>query len=193
MGDLGLHSLHIPLRFGWVPRSVRSLLSKVIRERPGPDGSLVPCETWDNAILACDVVTKDAQFPMILSYKRIAPGHTNTWFIRIQGTSLSAEFSTRNPKQLISLPYTPGGAQEWHTVDMGYQPPYETITGSIFEFGFSDAILQMWAAFCDELVNGPSMKQPFGCVTPEETAVSHRLFTAALKSQQTTQTIPIGV
>jgi predicted dehydrogenase len=193
MGDLGLHSLHIPLRFGWVPRSVRALLSKIIRERPGPDGSLVPCETWDNAILACDVVNKDAQFPMILSYKRIAPGHTNTWFIRIQGTSLSAEFSTRNPKQLISLPYTSGGAQEWHTVDMGYQPPYETITGSIFEFGFSDAILQMWAAFCDELVNGPSMKQPFGCVTPEETAVSHRLFTAALKSQQTTQTIPIGV
>ena len=57
MGDLGMHVLHIPLRFGWMPRSVRALLSNIITERPDGSGAMVPCETWDNAILACDVDT----------------------------------------------------------------------------------------------------------------------------------------
>lgn len=189
MGDLGMHVVHMPLRFGWMPKSVRALLSKVIRERPDQNGQMVPCETWDNAILACDVATTDQRFPMILSTKRIAPGHANTWRLRVMGTSLSAEFTTKYPKQLASLPYTPGGEQAWHVVDAPSQSAYETITAKIFEFGFSDSILQMWAAFCDELVNGPNMRQPFRCVTPEETAESHRLFTAALESQRTGQTM----
>lgn len=100
MGDLGLHVLHLPLRFGWKPASVRALLSKIVDERPDGKGGSAPCETWDNAILACDVKTEDQQFPMILSTKRIAPGHANTWFIRIQGTAFSAEFTTKNPKQV---------------------------------------------------------------------------------------------
>ena len=191
MGDLGMHVLHMPLRFGWKPKSVRALLSKIVRERPDREGNMVPCETWDNALLACDVETDDQKFPMLLSTKRIAPGHANTWFIRVQGTALSAEFTTKNPKQLASLPYAPGGEQAWHVVDVPYQSAYEAITGSIFEFGFSDAILQMWAAFCDELMNGPNMKQPFYCATPEETAESHKLFTAALESQRTGQTVLI--
>ena len=189
MGDLGMHVLHLPLRFGWKPLNLRALLSKIVKERPTPDGKLVPCETWDNAILACEVLTPDQHFPMTLSFKRIAPGHANSWFIRIQGTSLSAEFTTQNPKQLRVLPYTPGGLQEWHVIDMPYQSAYPTITGSIFEFGFSDAIQQMWAAFCDELVHGPEMKQPLRCALPEETFISHQLFTAALESQRTGRTI----
>ncbi len=189
MGDLGMHVLHMPLRFDWKPKSVCALLSKIIKERPDPSGKLVPCETWDNATLACEVVTADQQFPMVLSTKRIAPGHANTWFIRIWGTSMSAEFTTKNPKQVAWLPYTPGSEQVWHVMDVPYQSAYETITGKIFEFGFSDSILQMWAAFCDELVNGKNMKQPFYCATPEEAAETHRLFTAALESQRTGQTI----
>jgi hypothetical protein len=74
-------------------------------------------------------------------------------------------------------------------LDMPHTSAYPTITGSIFEFGFSDAILQMWAAFCDELIHGPQMQQPFTCATPEETHTSHRLFTAALESQRTGKTI----
>jgi len=190
MGDLGMHVLHLPLRVGWMPSNVRALLSKIIRERPDKDGTLVPCETWDNAILACETHTPEQQFPMLLSFKRIAPGHANTWFLHIYGTAWSAEFSTQNPKQLRYLPYTAGGSQEWHTLDVPYQSGYPTITGSIFEFGFSDAILQMWAAFCDELVHGLNgMTQPLRCALPEETALSHRLFTAALESQHTGQTI----
>jgi predicted dehydrogenase len=196
MGDLGMHVLHLPLRFGWQIRSVRALLSKIVTQRPDQSGQMVPCETWDNAILACQAVAGDGgdgrSFPLVLSTKRIAPGHANTWFLRINGTTLSVEYSTQNPKRLAWLPYAPGGEQEWHVIDVPYQTAYKTITGSIFEFGFSDAILQMWAAFCDELLHGPQMMQPVYCATPEETAVSHRLFTAALQSQASGQTVPLA-
>jgi predicted dehydrogenase len=51
MGDLGMHTLHVPLRLGWIPQDVRAILSNVVKERPGKDCKLVPCETWDNATL----------------------------------------------------------------------------------------------------------------------------------------------
>lgn len=192
MGDLGMHVAHLPLRFGWQPQSVRALLKKVVDERPDGKGNMVPCETWDNAILACDVHTEDQQFPMVLSTKRIAPGHANTWFLRIQGTQFSAEYSTKNPKQVAALPYKPGAPQAWHVEDVPYSSAYPTITGGIFEFGFSDSILQMWAAFCDELSNGrEKMSQPFYCADAEEARQSHCLFTAALESQKTGQTIKL--
>ena len=107
------------------------------------------------------------------------------------GTEGSAEFSTKKPKQLSSMAYTPGGEQAWHVVDAPYRSAYPTITGGIFEFGFSDSILQMWAAFCDELVNGPQMRQTFICATPEEAEGSHRIFTAALQSHASGQTVPV--
>jgi predicted dehydrogenase len=192
LGDLGMHVVHVPQRAGWNVTRVRSLLSKVISQRPDSSGALVPCETWDNAILACDAVATDGQvFPMLLSTKRIAPGHSNTWFINVYGTKFSARFSTQQPKQLAWLPYTPGSEQAWHVLDMPYQSAYKAITGAVFEFGFSDAILQMWAAFCDELTHGSQKRQPFHCATPEETAASHRLFTAALESQRSGQTVSL--
>jgi predicted dehydrogenase len=191
MGDLGLHVLHMPLRFGWTPKSVRALLSKIVEERPDDGGHMTPAETWDNAILACDVETPDQAFPLMLSTKRISPGHANTWFIRVLATELSAFFATQNPKQLAYLPYSPGDVQAWRLLDMPHTSAYPTITGGIFEFGFSDAILQMWAAFCDELVHGTNMQQPFHCATPEETHLSHKLFTAALASQRTGNTIAV--
>jgi len=190
MGDLGLHVLHLPLRFGWKPANVRALLSKIVQERPDGRGGMAACETWDNAILACEVQSSEQKFPMVLSMKRIAPGHANSWFIRIQGTKFSAEYTTKNPKQVSSLPYEQGGAQAWHVYDVPYKSAYDTITGGIFEFGFSDSILQMWAAFCDEIVHG-STDLAFGCATPEEAEGSHRVFTAALKSQRTGETAVI--
>jgi predicted dehydrogenase len=189
MGDLGMHVVHLPARFGWQPVNVRALLSKVVNERPDKSGKLVACETWDNAILACEAQAGEQHFPMVLSTKRIAPGQGNTWFIRIYGTEFSAEYSTRQPKQIATLPYTPGVEQAWQVLDLPYQTAYATITGSIFEFGFSDAILQMWAAFCDELVNGKNMLQPMYCATPQETLLSHQLFSAALESQRQVSTV----
>jgi len=55
----------------------------------------------------------------------------------------------------------------------------KTITGPIFEFGFTDAIQQQIAAFMMEYAG---MEVPFGLFTPEETVLSHTMATAALKS-----------
>lgn len=193
MGDLGLHVVHLPFRFGWIPRNVRALLSKIVTERPDGRGGSVECDTWDNAILVCETESVDGtRFPMTLSMKRLAPGHANTWFLRIIGTEFSAEYTTKNPKQLFTLRYYPGGAQSWEATDVPHKSAYPSITGSIFEFGFSDSILQMWAAFCDEVANGPDMHQPMYCATPDEVALSHRLFTAALMSNATGETVRLS-
>ncbi len=192
MGDLGMHPLHIPLRAGWMPKRVSAALNKIVKQRPDSNGKLVPCETWDNATISCEVETSDQHFPMTIQTYRIAPGETNTWYIRISGTRFSIEYSTKLPKTLRTMEYTPGGEQAWKVIDLGYETPYPTITGGIFEFGFSDGLLQMWAAFCDQLTNGrEKMKQPFYCATPEETQLHHQVLTAALNSGKQKQTVAL--
>lgn len=192
MGDLGMHPLHIPLRAGWTPKRVYAQLNKIVKQRPNASGALVPCETWDNATINCDVETADQQFPMMIQTYRIAPGETNTWYIRVSGTDFSAEYSTKYPKTLKTMSYKAGGEQAWTVLDLGYETAYPTITGGIFEFGFSDGILQMWAAFCDQLANGrEGMSQPFYCATPEETAQHHRILTAALESGKQKQIVTL--
>ncbi len=195
MGDLGMHALHVPLRLGWIPKDVRAMLSKLVPQRPGKDGKLEACETWDNAIMVCNATNPLAggsgeTFPLTVSTKRISPGDTNTWFLKVRGMKLSMEFSSAQPKTLRWMEYTPGGAQTWKSEDVGYTPPFKCITGHIFEFGFTDAILQMWAAFCVELTEG-KQAVPFGCVTPEETRISHRLFTASLESHKKNSVVPV--
>ncbi len=191
LGDLGMHVLHLPLRFGWLPVNLRALLSKIVTERPDAEGRMVPCETWDNAVLACEARSGSQTFPMLLSTKRIAPGHANTWFLRIDGADFSAQYSTKNPKQIAWLPYVAGQDQVWQVMDVPHRSAYRTLTGSIFEFGFSDSILQMWAAFCDEIAHGPNMLQPLRCATPAEATATHRIFTAALASEKTGQTVSL--
>jgi predicted dehydrogenase len=184
MGDLGMHVLHIPLRFGWFPRRVHAQLAKIVKERPDGKGGRVPCKTWDNATIYGEVEKAGAEFPITFHTKRIAPGESNTWFIRVFGMKRSMAFSTKYPKTLSFMEYKPGGTQGWQQIDLGYQSAYPTITGNIFEFGFTDCILQMWAAFCDELVHGrEKMLQPFYCVTPEEAHQTHLVFTEALNSR----------
>ena len=184
MGDLGMHPLHIPLRADWAPRNVRAILSDVFVERPNGKGGMAPCDTWDNAVLLCEAEDDGKPFPLRIETKRIAPGETNTWTIEIDGTEGSIAYTTKQPKTLRWMEYEPGARQAWQAVDLGSESAYPTITGAIFEFGFSDAILQMWAAFLDELAHGrDGMRQPFHCATPEEAAATHRLFTAALRSQ----------
>src|SRR5919201_5699133 len=162
LGDLGMHPLHLPLRAGWEPRNVRAILSDVVTERPGPNGRAVPCDTWDNAVLLCEAEDDGHAFPLRIETKRIAPGETNTWTIEIDGTAGSIAFTTKYPKTLRTMTYEPGGPQEWRVADLGAVPAYPTITGAIFEFGFDDAILQMWAAYLDELAHGrDGRQQPF--------------------------------
>jgi len=188
MGDLGMHILHVPLRAGFVIQDVRAILSKIISHRPDGKGGTAPCKTWDNATLLCTGRDRQgADFPMTLKTHRISPGQRNTWSLEILGTKASARWSTLNPKLLELLEYK-GADQTWQHIQTAFDPAYKTITGANFEFGFTDAMLQMWAAFCDELAgNVPT----YGCVTPEEAMESHRLFTAALESQRNTATVAL--
>ena len=185
LGDLGMHVVHVPFRAGWIPRNVRAVLSNVVPQRPDSQGNLAACDTWDNATLLCETVdpVQNNSFPLTLKTFRIAPGEKNTWYLEILGTRAAARFSTKNPKRLERLHYE-GGEQFWEVLDIGYETVFPAITGGIFEFGFSDAILQMWAAFLHELDAGRPASRFAGCVTLEETAISHRLFTAALTSQE---------
>lgn len=185
MGDLGMHTCHFPFRLGWTPRNVRAVLAKIVPQRPDGKGGLVPCETWDNATLLCEAEDRTGvRFPWTLKTHRIAPGQKNTWYVEVYGTRASARFSTKNPKRLDYLAYT-GGEQAWQEIDTGYGgAAFRGITGDIFEFGFSDSIVQMTAAFFHEIAHGRPLRAAAGCVTPEETALSHRLFTAALRSHE---------
>lgn len=192
LGDLGMHACVLPFRAGWKPRNVRALFSKIIPTRPDAAGQRVPCQTWDNAILLCeteDPVTGDT-FPWTLKTQRIAPGQKNTWYLEILATKTSVRFSTRDPKRLELLSYS-GGDQIWGEVQTGHETAYPTITGANFEFGSSDAILQMWAAFMEELEQGRPRARFAGCPTPDEAALSHRLFTAALVSHRSSQVIAL--
>jgi predicted dehydrogenase len=184
MGDLGMHACHMPFRAGWLPKDVRAVLSNIVPERPDGKGGMAACETWDNATLFC--VAEDAggnDFPLTIKTQRIAPGHKNSWYLEILGTKASARWSSKQINTLEVLEYS-GGEQVWQVIDMGHEMAYKSITGVNFEAGFSDSILQMWAAFLYELENGKPLSQFAGCVTPDEVAASHHLFTCALQSQQ---------
>ena len=190
MGDLGMHACHMPFRAGWAPRDVRAVLSNIVPERFDSNGLTVPCETWDNATLLCTVDDDGHPFPLTIKTQRIAPGEKNSWYLSIKGTEGCARFSTKNPKRLEVLEYS-GGEQVWQQIDVGHETAYPSITGGIFEMGFSDAILQMWAAFLHELEHGTPPKKFAGCVTPNETALSHSLFTAALESHRNRTVVAI--
>jgi len=185
MGDLGLHACHVPFRAGWRPRNVRAVLSDIVKERPDGQGGRAPCRTWDNATLLCETTGGPGgePFPWTIRLQRIAPGEKNTWYVEIKGTTACARFSTKNPKRLETLYYA-GGEQSWQQTDIGYEPVFKAVTGGIFEFGFSDACLQMLAAFTYELAHGRPLRPSAGCLTPEDTALSHRLFMAALDSHR---------
>ena len=182
MGDLGMHVLHVPLRLGWKPSKVSATLVNRFETRPDGQGNTVPCETWDNATIFGQVDDDRGGFPIVLKTWRIAPGHSNTWSIRVLGTKKSAYFSTKNPRQWQFMTYS-GGAGVWSVEDLGFESLFPAITGGIFEFGFADAIQQMWAAFMDELSGGNA--NGFGCVTPQEAADHHAILNAALTAGTT--------
>jgi predicted dehydrogenase len=189
MGDLGMHVLHIPIRSGWIPKKISASLSNIVTERPDGKGAMVPCNTWDNATLSCvvDHPLERYSFPMTLKTYRFAPGEIDTWYLEVIGTEFSVRYSTKYPKTLQTMHYKNGEKQEWRSEDIGYTSVLNTITGAIFEFGFTDAILQMWGSFVEELTNA-DFNKTFGCITPEETFIQHKVLTAALHSGKTGNT-----
>ncbi len=185
MGDLGMHACHVPFRAGWRGKNVRAILSDIVTHRPDSKGDMVPCKTWDNATLLCEMEdpVSGRSFPWTFRSFRIAPGEKNTWYVKILGTKTSMRWSTKNPKLLEVMEYD-GSEQIWGQIDMGVETAFKSITGGIFEVGFSDAVQQMWAGYLYELHYGKPIRPFAGCVTPQETALSHKLFTAALESQK---------
>jgi predicted dehydrogenase len=187
MGDLGMHVAHVPLRLGWRPATVFGVLQDIVTERPGPDGAPVPCDTIDNATLHCVVPDSAGDFPLTLATKRIAPREMNTWRLRVLGMDGGVEFSTAAPKTVRRFAVR-DGRQAWEEIEVGSQSVFPTVTGPIFEFGFSDAILQMWAAFLAERAG--ALGGRFGCATPREALDSHRIFEAALRSGESGRAEP---
>ena len=110
----------------------------------------------------------------------MSPGSTDEWFIEIYGLDFSAKFSSNDPNAVM---YTQavGKEQAWCRLNVGYKPQFPTVTGQIFEFGFTDSILQMWCSFVNEICG---VEPKFGCFTPDETRLSHKLLTAALLSHK---------
>ncbi|WP_294178720.1 Gfo/Idh/MocA family protein [uncultured Schumannella sp.] len=192
MNDLGLHAWHVPLRLGWTPARLYAVLQDLIPERPDATGAMVVCDTIENATVTATVATETGgvayEFPLVVETKRIDPGQKNTWRLRVSGLDGVVEFSTAEPKTLRVLrrpgsPGAPAGAEQvWQHLQVGSQSNWPTVTGGIFEFGFSDAILQMWAAFLAERAG--ALGDRFGCVTPQEAWLTHRLYDAAMTSQR---------
>lgn len=187
MGDLGMHVMHIPLRLGWVPENVFSRLQVIVTERPDGKGGRAVCDTWNNATLMTTLTTTSGKVPMQLEMKRLAPGETNTWFIEVNGTGGGVKYSTKDTKALWL--YERRKEQVWMRTDLGFQVPFPTVTGGIFEAGFPDCFMQMLAAYFAEREG--ALGDRFACVKPDEAVNSHRLFHAALQSHLTDSLVKV--
>ena len=188
MGDLGMHTVHVPFRLGWKPLRVYAQLQKIYTQRPDGRGGMAACDTWDNAMLHTEVRVDGAEVPMRLEQKRLAPGEMNTWYIEVLGTDGGVKFSTKEPKTLWT--FERAKEQCWQRTDLGHQMAFPTITGGIFEAGFPDCFLQMWAAYAAERAG--ALGDRFGCVTPDEAVASHELFAAALESHVKKTVVPLA-
>lgn len=180
MNDLGLHVAHVPLRLGWKPARLHASLQRLYRSRPDGKGGTTPCDTWDNAVLHTTVDIGGEPVPMTLEMKRMAPTETNTWVFEALGTDRGVRFSTKEPKTLCT--YRRDGEQSWQRTDLGFEMPFKAITGAIFEPGFPDILMQMWAAFLAERAG--LLGDRFGCATPDEAVAQHEIWAAALESQR---------
>jgi predicted dehydrogenase len=179
LGDLGVHALHLPMVLGWTPQSVYAVLQNVVPERGDGRGGRVACDTWDNATLLCRSGEPESPFPLTIETKRIEPGAMNTWRLRASGLHGGVAFSTAEPKTVWRFTLD-RGRQVWQRIETGSQSVFRTVTGGIFEFGFADAVQQMWAAYLAERCG--ELEGRFGCVTPAQALLAHRILDAALRS-----------
>ena len=183
MGDLGMHVAHVPTRLGYEAKSVYSLLDDIVKVRSDGKGGEVACDTFDNAVLAIKATSSSQkrEFPMIWEMKRIAPGESNTWQFQAMGMKGGVKFSTRTPATFHKFVYE-NSEQIWQEIQPGHKTNWPVITGGIFEFGFPDSLLQMWAAYFAEREG--LLGDKFGCATIDEVLMSHQIFEAAMESNK---------
>lgn len=190
MGDLGMHAVHVPLRLGWDPVSVHAVLQDLVPTRPDGQGGTAVCDTHENATLTCRVLDGGRPFPLRVETKRIAPGEMNTWVFEVVGMQGGTSFTTRHPATVRRFRVGPAGEQVWEELQVGQRSVWPTVTGGIFEFGFTDALLQMWAVFLAERAG--QLGDRFGCATPAEALAGHELFAAALDADARDQVVALG-
>ena len=112
MGDLGMHALHLPLRAGWLPqRRARDPVRRRRRAPGRPRAARLPCDTWDNAVLALPGGGATATRSRCASRPSGSPPARRTrgssrWTARTG----SIAFTTKQPKTLRWMAYEPGGA-----------------------------------------------------------------------------------
>lgn len=188
MNDLGLHVAHLPLRLGWKPHHVYAQLQRIYNERPDGRGGMTACDTWDNATLRCLADIHGQSTPLTLEMKRLAPGETNTWSFEVLGTERGVRYSTKEPKTLWL--FHRGKEQWWEKTDLGFGTPFKTITGGIFEPGFPDLLMQMWASYLTERAG--LLGERFGCATPDEAVAHHEIWAAALESQRHSSVVALA-
>lgn len=191
MGDLGMHVAHLPLRLGWHPTTVYALTDDIVTSRPVRAGAPehVACDTCDNALLVCQVPAASRQVPMVWETKRIAPGQMNTWWFEALGMAGGVRFSTRSPATMAQFIWR-DGVQAWLEVQPGNVSAWPVTSGAIFEFGFADALLQMWASYLAERVG--ALGERFATASPAEALAAHTIFDAALRSARTGGPITTG-
>jgi len=150
-----LHVAALPFRAGWFPKNVGRFSPTLSRHVPTTRATGCRAASWDNATLLCEVIdpASGEPFPMMIKTQRIARARRTRGNLEVYGTRASARYSTRDPKPLEFLDYT-GGEQIWARSKPATRRHFKTITGGIFEFGFTDAILQMLGRIPHELVHG---------------------------------------
>lgn len=183
MGDLGMHVAHVPLRLGYEPSAIYALLDDIVTERPSAAGSsdMQRCDTWDNALITMRGQQGSAarRFPMLWETKRIAPGNMNTWVFEAVGMDGGVRFSTRTPAYFERF-RRDGSEQIWEQIQPGNISAWPMVSGAIFEFGFADALLQMWASYLAERAG--QLGDRFATATVHEALQAHRVFDAAARS-----------
>jgi predicted dehydrogenase len=188
MNDLGLHVMHLPLRLGWRPARLYAMLQKIYATRPDGRGGTAACDTWDNAILQATAQIAGEPVPMTLEMKRMAPGETNTWVFEALGTSRGVRYSTKEPKTLWT--YRRGQDQLWERTDLGFEMDFGAVTGAVFEPGFADILMQMWASFLSERAGALGAR--LACATPDEAVAQHEAWSAALASHAQQAVVAAG-
>ena len=116
LGDLGIHTQHVPFRLGFKPKTVRAHFSNIEKERPDGKGGTAVCDTFDNCTLFCTTENADGdEIPMTLETKRMCPGSTNPWFFEIYGMDCSARFSSDDANAFY-YPSSWGKEQSWNRI-----------------------------------------------------------------------------
>ena len=185
MGDLGMHVAHVPLRLGWRPATVYAVLQDIVHRAARPR-TASRCRATRSTTRRCSATRG---FPLRCETKRIAPGQMNTWCFVASGMDGGVAFSTAQPKMVQRFGSRDGRAGVVERIEIGSQSAWPTVTGAIFEFGFSDAILQMWAAFLAERAGRAG--RPLRLRHPAEALDAHRIFDAALRSDRTRRAEPV--